>query len=124
MNIADAAAINPNDIKTLLANIFGTFLIKGNPVFSNGPKCLPRNPHDCFILCNRDFDNFILVDKLLAKALRSFETCILVNNDLCGKYVIIYVISCNFSNVYICFYIINNCLIQKVFSINHNIIVF
>ena len=52
MNIADAAAINPNDIKILLANVLSTFLIKGDPVFSNGLKCLPRNPHDCFILCN------------------------------------------------------------------------
>ena len=85
MNIADAAAINPNDIKTLLANVISIFLIKADPVFSNGPKCLPRNPHDYFILCNWDFDNFILVDKLFAKALRSFETCVLVNNDFCGK---------------------------------------
>ena len=85
MNIADAAAINPNDIKTLLANVISIFLIKADPVFSNGPKCLPRNPHDYFILYNWDFDNFILVDKLFAKALRSFETCVLVNNDLCGK---------------------------------------
>ena len=85
MNIADAAAINPNDIKILLANVLSTFLIKGDPVFSNGLKCLTRNPHDCFILCNWDFDNFISVDILLAKALRSFETCVLVNNDLCGK---------------------------------------
>ena len=85
MNIADAAAINPNDIKILLANVLSTFLIKSDPVFSNGLKCLPRNSHDCFILCNWDFDNFILVDILLAKALRSFVTCVLINNDLCGK---------------------------------------
>ena len=30
------------------------------------------------------FDNFILAKELLGKALRSFETCVLVNN-LCGK---------------------------------------
>ena len=31
------------------------------------------------------FDNFILADELFGKALRSFETCALVNNNLCGK---------------------------------------
>ena len=40
---ADAAAVNPNGIKTLLANGLHTFPIKGNPVFSNGPKSLPKN---------------------------------------------------------------------------------
>ena len=29
------------------------------------------------------FDNFILADEQFAKALRSFETCALVNNNLC-----------------------------------------
>ena len=43
-----AAAVNPNDIKTLLANSLSTFPIKGNPVFSNGSKSLPKNPPiDC-----------------------------------------------------------------------------
>ena len=49
---ADAAAVNPNGIKTLLANGLITFFIKGNPVFSNGPSNLPRNPPDCIILDN------------------------------------------------------------------------
>ena len=43
---ADAAAVNPNRIKTLLANGLITFFINGNPVFSNGAKSLPRNPPD------------------------------------------------------------------------------
>ena len=43
---ADAAAVNPNGIKTLLAHGLITFFINGNPVFSNGP----RNPPDCIIL--------------------------------------------------------------------------
>ena len=47
-SIADnAAAVNPNDIKTLLTNGFNTFFIKSKPVFSNGPKIIPRNPPDC-----------------------------------------------------------------------------
>ena len=41
---ADAAAVNPNEIKTLLANGLITLVINGNPVFSNEPRSLPRNP--------------------------------------------------------------------------------
>ena len=47
---ADAGAVNPRGIKTLLANGLITFYISGNPVFSNGPSNLPRNPPDCIIL--------------------------------------------------------------------------
>ena len=47
---ADAAVVNPKGIKTLLANGLITFFIKGNPVFSNGPRSLPRNPPDCIVL--------------------------------------------------------------------------
>ena len=49
---ADAAAVNPNGIKTLLANGLITFLINGHPVFNNGPRSLPRSPPDCTILAN------------------------------------------------------------------------
>ena len=59
--------------------------MKGNPVFSNGPQGLPKNPPDCFILCNWVFNNFILADKPFAKALWSYETCVLINNNFCGK---------------------------------------
>ena len=48
--IADAATVNPNGIKTLLANGLSTFPIKSNPVFSNGPESLPKNPPDCCFL--------------------------------------------------------------------------
>ena len=44
---------------------------------------LPKK--SCAILFNWIFDNFILAEELFAKALRSFETCVLVNNNLCGK---------------------------------------
>ena len=73
-SVADAATVNPNSIKMYLANLLGTFSIKGNLVFSNGLKSLPRNSPDCTILCNSVFDNFILVDEPFAKALRSLET--------------------------------------------------
>ena len=41
-SVADAAAVNSYGIKALLANGLSTFTIKGNPVFSNGPKILPK----------------------------------------------------------------------------------
>ena len=85
MSVSDAAAINPNVIKTLLANGLSTFSIKGNPAFNNGPKCLPKNPPDSTILFNWVSESFMLTEKLFAKALESFETCVLVNNNLCGK---------------------------------------
>ena len=56
-SIGDAAAVNPDVIKTLLANGLGIFPIKGNPIFNNGPKSDPvstngpkslaKNPPDC-----------------------------------------------------------------------------
>ena len=69
----------------LLGNGLSTFPIKGNPVFNNSPKHLPRNPPDYPILCNWVFYNFILADEPFAKALQSFETCVLVNNNLSRK---------------------------------------
>ena len=44
--------VNPNGIKTLLANGLSTFRIIGNPFFSNGPTIPRRNPSDCPILYN------------------------------------------------------------------------
>ena len=49
-SVADANAVNPNGIKTRLANGLSTFPIKGNPVSSNGPKSPPKNSPDCLIL--------------------------------------------------------------------------
>ena len=75
-----AAAVNPNEIKTLSANSLSTFPIKMNPVFSNSPKSQPKNSPDCPILCNWVFNNFISAEELLAKDLRRLETCALLNN--------------------------------------------
>ena len=72
---ADAAAVNPKGIKTLLTNGLIKFLIKGSPAF-NGPCSPPRNPPDCIVVDNWVFDNLISVDKLFAKALRRFATCL------------------------------------------------
>ena len=65
----------------LLANGLSTFFIKVNPAFSNDPRSLPKNPPDRLILRKRVFENFILAEELFAKALRNFETYVLVNNS-------------------------------------------
>ena len=83
--VAAAAAVNRYSIKPLLSNSFSIFPIKGNPVFNSGPKSLPKNASDCPILCNWVFDNFVLAEELFTKALRSLETCVLVNNNSRGK---------------------------------------
>ena len=78
---ADAAAVNSKGIKTLLANGVITFFINGNPVFSNGPSNLPRNPPNWTILDSWVLDNLISTDELFAKVLQIFETCLSVKNN-------------------------------------------
>ena len=51
-------------LKKLLANGLSTFFIKDKPIFSNGPRSLPKIFPDCPILCNLAFDCFILSNKL------------------------------------------------------------
>ena len=46
-----------------------------------------RTPPDCKILDKWVFENVILADQPFAKALWIFETCVSVNNNLCGKLV-------------------------------------
>ena len=65
---------------------FKTFFLKDNPVFSNDPKGLPKAPPDCPILHSWVFEHFKLADESFVKALRIFETCVLVSNNLCGSY--------------------------------------
>ena len=48
-SVTDAPALNPNGIKTLLANGLSTIFTKGNPVFSNGPKRLVNTWLSCFM---------------------------------------------------------------------------
>ena len=59
--------------------------INGNRAFNNEPRTLPGNPPDCIIWDTWVFDSLISVDDLLAKALQRLATCLLVNNNLCGK---------------------------------------
>ena len=84
---ADAAAVNHNLTKRVLANGFSTFFIKGKPVFSNGSWSLSRFPANCTIFDSLVLDNFVLADYLFAKAIRSLKFCLSVNNNLCGKLV-------------------------------------
>ena len=51
-SVADAAVVNPNGIKTLLANGLSTSSNKGDLVFNNCPKSLPKNPPDFSVLWN------------------------------------------------------------------------
>ena len=74
--IADTATVYPNGIKTLAANGLSTFFIKSKPVFSVGPRIMPKYTPDCLILCNWVLNDFILADELFAKALRNLETCV------------------------------------------------
>ena len=71
VSVADAAAVNSDGIKTLLASGLRIFIIESDQVFSNGPKILTKNSPDCHILSNWVFDNFILAEELSSKALRS-----------------------------------------------------
>ena len=43
VSAADAAAVNPNGIKILLANGLSIFFISAKPGFNNGPRSLPQN---------------------------------------------------------------------------------
>ena len=49
---ADAAAVTPKEINTLLINGVTTLFMIGNPVFNKGPSNLPKNPPDCIIFNN------------------------------------------------------------------------
>ena len=49
-SVADAAAVNSNPIRTILASGVSTFFINGKSTFINGPKNLPGNLTNCTIL--------------------------------------------------------------------------
>ena len=84
-SVADAATVNTNGIKMLLAKGLSKFPVKGHPVFIKDPKRLPKSNPDFPILCNCVFDNFILADESFVKALQRFGTCALVKDNLCRK---------------------------------------
>ena len=84
-SVVDAVAVHTNGIKTLLANALSSFPIKDTPIFNDGPNILPKTSPYCTTLCNWLFDSFLLAEELFTKALRSFVTCVLVNNNLCEK---------------------------------------
>ena len=71
-SVADTAAV-----RTIIPKGLITIFNNGNPDFNNGTKNLKYPLF--WILINCAFDNSISVDVRLAKALRIFAICLLVN---------------------------------------------
>ena len=86
---ADATAVTPSGIIMLWASGLSRFFINGKPTFIIGPRCVPRILPNSTVADSLDyfFDNFVLADELFVKTLWSFETCLLVSNNLCGELV-------------------------------------
>ena len=84
---ADTAVVNPKSIRTLLVRGLRTFFIKGKPVLSNGPRSLPKSARTFTTPGSWVFHKFMLGDELFTKTVRSLETCLSVNDNLCGKSV-------------------------------------
>ena len=72
---ADAAAVNPKCINTLLANGLIKFFINDNPVFNNEPSNLPKKPPDCIILLILCFRKFYISRHILIKRRFCFLSC-------------------------------------------------
>ena len=81
-SVADTAALNLNDTRTLLANVLSTFFAKGKSVVSNDARRLPENYPNWIIWESWVFNKFILADELFAKGFPSIETCQSVNINL------------------------------------------
>ena len=56
----------------------------GEPIILGWPN---RNLRNYTILDNWVFENFIIADEQCVRALQIFETCVSVNDKLCGKLV-------------------------------------
>ena len=78
MSAANATAVKPSGIKIHSTNNLCTYFINGKPNFVNIQN-LPRNPLDCSVLESSVFDNFVVANKLFAKALQSFRTSLAVS---------------------------------------------
>ena len=81
----NAAAVNPNCIKTFLANDLVTFFIYTKPVYIDGIRSLPRNLPGWMILNICLFYNFTLAGKLFVS--QTFKTCVLGSNSVWRKSV-------------------------------------
>ena len=80
---ADVAAVNPKGIEKISDNGLITFFINGNPVYSNGPTNLPRNPRDCIIFNNRFFHKSSLsLDETPSASERSFKAATKLRGEL------------------------------------------
>ena len=76
------AAVNPNGIKTLLANYLSVFFLNGKP---SDLRSVAIKYLDCTIFESWVFDNLIIVDKLYAKVLQTFTVCLSASINLCRK---------------------------------------
>ena len=77
-----AATFGANDISFCNSSFLAKIITCGRAAIN-----LPSIPSDCIIWDNWVFENFILADEPFVKALRIFETCISINNNLCAKLV-------------------------------------
>ena len=68
---ADAAAVNPKDINTLLANGLITFFIKGNPVFNKGQVIYLKN-HQTEFFINLCFRKFYISGRIIIESISYF----------------------------------------------------
>ena len=71
-SVANAATVDPNDIKMLLANGLRIFSINGNPTFKSGLRNLLRNLLGGTLIDNWVFENLVLANELFVKALPRF----------------------------------------------------
>ena len=71
-SVADAVAVNPNGINTLLANGVITFFINGRPTFTNGARNLSNLPSCIIILAVVSFNKIPRFSKDLITFIISF----------------------------------------------------
>ena len=84
-SVTDADRVNPNGIKTLLANGLNSCSIKCYPVFSNVLKVYLIILLIVLFCAIQFFIIFSLADELFSKALRSLKSCVFCSNSLCRK---------------------------------------
>ena len=71
----------------LLAKGLIKFFFISKSTFISGSRIFSRNQPNCIIWEICVFDKFILAEKFYTKTLLSFETCLLVSNNLRRKLV-------------------------------------
>ena len=91
VSAADATAVNPSGIKTFLDNVLSTFKVTELSLVDQ--EVYQFILLILFFMDADSFDNFIFENyfinyyKLFSWSLQSFESCLSVNNHLCGRLV-------------------------------------